>query len=205
MRLTTDQRQPDLVALDDVVLPLTTPARTVIDIARRHARIPAIALGDAALFRGLCTVDDLHHELDLARGMTGINRARLAVDLMDGLAESVLETRSRIEILDLGLPKPVLQQQIYDEVERFVARVDFYWPDHRLIGEADGELKYENDPTAARREKARTDRLHELGFRVVRWGWATVNRPDELRERIERMMDQTSTSFTRIHLAQPAR
>ncbi|MFW0788876.1 hypothetical protein [Gordonia sp. CPCC 205333] len=201
MRLVTDLRAPDLVSLDDVELPLTTPARTVVDIARRHARIPAIALGDAALHAKLCNVEDLNRELGRARGMTGIRRARVAVTLMDGLAESVLESRSRIEMLDLGLPIPVLQHQVYDAAGEFVARIDFYWPDCRLIGEADGELKYESDPTAVRREKARTDRLHELGFRVVRWGWSTVNRPEELREKIARMMGSGSTSFPRIHLA----
>lgn len=33
-------------------------------------------------------------------------------------------------------------------------RVDFYWPDARLIGEADGLAKYGDDPKAFRRAKA---------------------------------------------------
>lgn len=201
--MVTDRRPPQIVIVDDVELPVTSPARTVVDIARRHARIPAVAVGDYALHSKLCSEEDLHRELDIARGMTGINRARECVALMTGLAESVLESRSRIEMLDLCLPIPVLQQSFCDARGAFNGRVDFYWPDFGLVGEADGDFKYDGDPRTVELEKDRTDRLHEIGLRVVRWKWATVDNPELLKARIVAMMypGPQSTSTPRIHLA----
>lgn len=203
VRLVTDRRPPSLVAVDGLAVPVSSPARTVIDIARLHERIPAIAVGDHALHANLCTVEDLQRELDLARGMTGIHRAREYVALMTGSAESVLESRSRIEMRDLGLPTPLLQQVFLDAYGTFIGRVDFYWPEFRLVGEADGDLKYDGNPDALEREKERTDRLHEIGLRVVRWKWRTINTPQLLGSRVQSMMNATpqSTSIPRIHLA----
>jgi len=39
----------------------------------------------------------------------------------------VLETRSRVELVDAGVPEPELQVNIYDAHGNFVARVDLYW------------------------------------------------------------------------------
>ena len=94
VRLVSDRRPVNVVHLPDIAIPVVSPARTVVDIARRHSRIPAIAVGDAALHGGLCTRSELHDELDLARGMSGVGHARVAVESMDGLSESVLESRS---------------------------------------------------------------------------------------------------------------
>lgn len=199
VRLVTDRRPRDLADVDGVALPVATPARTVVDIARRHAMAPAVAVGDAALFTRLCTVDDLDRELELAKGMSGIHRAREFVGLMDGRAESVLESRSRIEIGELGFPTPTLQHEFFTAAGVFVARVDFYWPQFGLVGEADGDLKY-HDPSVLKREKERTDRLHELGLRVVRWGWATLNDRQEFARRLLTMMATPSTSFARTDL-----
>ncbi|WP_211188488.1 hypothetical protein [Gordonia asplenii] len=102
VRLVSDRRPVSLVNLADIAIPVVSPARTVVDIARRHSRIPAIVVGDAALHDGLCTRSELHYELDLARGLCGVAHARVAVELMDGLSESVLESRSRIEMRDAG-------------------------------------------------------------------------------------------------------
>ncbi|NMO01782.1 hypothetical protein HH308_11215 [Gordonia sp. TBRC 11910] len=200
VRLVTDRRLRDTVTVGGVALPVTAPARTVVDIARRYAKTPAVAVGDAALFTRLCTVDDLHRELDLAKGMTGAGRAREFVGLMDGRAESVLESRSRIEMRELQLPTPTLQHEFLTAAGTCVARVDFYWPEFRLVGEADGTVKYQ-DPSVLRREKERTDRLHELGLRVVRWGWATLNDREAFAQRLLAMMNAPSTSFTGTHLA----
>jgi hypothetical protein len=54
----------------------------------------------------------------------------------DERSESVGESRSRAAIALAGLPEPVLQW----EVAGF--RTDFGWPDHCVVGEFDGEIKY---------------------------------------------------------------
>ncbi|MFW0784424.1 hypothetical protein AAFP35_07850 [Gordonia sp. CPCC 206044] len=188
MRLVTDRRPVATVVANG--LSVTSPARTVVDIARRSGRIPAIAVGDAALHAELCTADDLQNELDLIEGMTGAARARRAVAEMSGLAESVLESRSRIEMLDAGIPRPALQVDIYDDAGRWVARVDFYWETERVVGECDGASKYNGSegPALMLYEKRRTDTLVELGNRVIHWGWGDVDAASQLIARVRRVL-----------------
>ncbi len=61
-------------------------------------------------------------------------------------------------------------------------RVDFWWSQQGVIGEADGRVKY-TDEDVLWREKRRRDALEELGLRVVRWSWTdvTTHRDDWVR------------------------
>ena len=69
-------------------------------------------------------------------------------------------------------------------------RSDFVWLAYRVVGEADGRVKYTDprDPAEALvKEKARQLRIEELGFVVVRWTGAEVlYRPDVVIARIVR-------------------
>lgn len=148
---------------------LTTPERTVVDIARgsRTARTGVVA-ADSALHRGLCDVEAMLAVCRACRGWPGSGRARSAVTFADPGGTSALESISRWEMARAGLPAPLLQQRIDDD-----ARVDFLWPAEGVVGEADGRFKYRT-PDDLYREKRRQDRLEQLGYRVVRWGWSDV-------------------------------
>ena len=75
-----------------------------------------------------------------------------------------------------GLPKPKLQQRFCDG-SVLVARTDFWFAEHRTVGEADGRIKYvDDDPDVVAdrvvAEKEREEQLHDLGVvEVVRFGW----------------------------------
>jgi very-short-patch-repair endonuclease len=71
----------------------------------------------------------------------------------------------------------------------FVARTDFYWKEHRIVGEFDGMGKYDG-PDVIRREKLREDALRDLGFQVFRWTWAELSRFDVVRARFERAIER---------------
>ena len=69
-----------------------------------------------------------------------------------------------------GLPAPQPQVRILDERGRFVARVDFAWLSHGVVGEADGLVKYgDGAARSIAEEKQREARLQALGLVVVRW------------------------------------
>jgi predicted transcriptional regulator of viral defense system len=108
----------------------------------------------------------------------GSSRVARVVAFADPQAESPGESLSRAVIHELGFPGPELQVEIRDE-GGFIGRVDFYWPEQRLIGEFDGEIKYGPDGERARRvvidEKWREDRLRGTGRGVVRWDWRTAS------------------------------
>jgi hypothetical protein len=159
-------------------LPITTPARTVVDLLRTSTdRFEAQALADGALRTGVAPAS-VARVLAECSGWPGINQARRAWDLADGLAESPLESRSRLWMREGGLPEPQAQARIADRSGLVIARVDFLFRAQRTVVEADGRVKYD-DPAPTRspgsvlwEEKLREDRLRDLGFEVVRATWA---------------------------------
>ncbi|MGH8860210.1 MAG: endonuclease domain-containing protein, partial [Jatrophihabitantaceae bacterium] len=93
-------------------------------------------------------------------------QARDVLALATPFAESPLESLVRLALHDAGFPRPVLQAQIADY------RVDFLWPEQRLILEADRREKYTGDELW--REKRREQRLRRLGYRIARVTWSDV-------------------------------
>ena len=164
----------------DVVagLPVTTPARTVVDVARTVPFEPAVAVADAALRAGLVTLEELAEALARAAHRPGAPAARRVVAFADGRSESVGESRSRVAIARAGLPTPVPQWAVRDHRGRLVGRTDFGWPQLRTVGEFDGRVKYSTllrpGQTAADAlvaEKRREDALRAEDLAVVRWTW----------------------------------
>lgn len=152
-------------------VPATSMARTVVDHARRAAHVSGVVIADSALRAGCCR-DDLEQVLADCHDWPGIPAARVAMAFADPLAESVLESISRVAFARAGLPVPELQVNLRD-ADGFIGRVDFLWPDERVVGEADGLGKYK-DILDVQLEKLRQERLEQAGFVVVRWTWDDI-------------------------------
>lgn len=151
--------------------PVTTAARTVADCLRHLPRGDAVAVADAALHRGITTLDDVGEVLSRQERWPFAAVAALALPLVDGRRESRLESKSAV-VMDLhGIPRPVPQLRILDAQRRFVARPDFVWVEYGVVGEADGRVKYEvGAADVVLDEKDRQAQLEALGLVVVRWG-----------------------------------
>ena len=166
---------------------VTTAARTVVDLARTGSFARGLVLADDALRRRRVTPDDLTRELVAAGSGRGVRRARRVADEADARSESPGESLSRARMIELGLPRPVLQHEVRDR-RGLVGRVDFFWESLGVVGEFDGRLKYRadgvGDRTAAEdrvwAEKRREDRLRAAGLRVVRWTWQDALDPARL-------------------------
>jgi hypothetical protein len=65
----------------------------------------------------------------------GVRVARRVVEFLDVRSESVGESMSRVCLMEEGLPRPDLQYEIFGPDGRLVARVDFYWDEHKTVGE----------------------------------------------------------------------
>ena len=176
---------------DDVVevdgTPVTSVARTVVDLARSLPFEPALVTADAALFAGLVTPDELADAVRRAAGRTGNPDARRVVAFADGRAESVGETRSRVAIRRAGLPEPVLQYRVG------TLRTDFGWPEFHTVGEFDGKVKYGRllrpgqDPgDVVFAEKRREDLLRDREQQVARWVWDELSTFDVVVGRVYR-------------------
>ncbi|MDQ1699666.1 MAG: hypothetical protein QOG34_1529, partial [Frankiaceae bacterium] len=156
---------------------VTAPARTTVDIARARGFLPGLVTADAALRVGVPR-SDLHAALASMPRWPGCTQARAIVRHAHGASESPLESVVRARLIGLGLPLPRLQQPIYADDGGLIARVDFYWEEYGLVGEADGKVKYV-DEQALFREKQRRDAIEE-SYQVIRWTWRQAHEPDEL-------------------------
>jgi very-short-patch-repair endonuclease len=150
-------------------LRVTSPARTLVDSCRALPWEESVVLMDSALRSGLSSAE-LERVAAAAsgRGSAAVRAAAAAVDVA---SESALETLLRLLLASVGL-RPVSQVVISDE-HGCVARVDFLFPEHRLVIEADG-FAFHGDRAATRRDRRRTNALIRAGYRVVRFGCEEV-------------------------------
>lgn len=171
---------PDEVTRVDGI-PVTTLERTVVDLARSLPFEPAVAVGDAALVANRAGADELIDSLRRSARRPGCVRARRVIAFLDGRAESVGESRSRVALHRAGLPTPLPQWEVRDRHGRLLGRTDFGWPDWRVAGEFDGRIKYgralkpgQDVSEVVYQEKLREDELRAEGLTVVRWCWADL-------------------------------
>jgi len=181
---------PEHVVVDGSIA-RTNPARTVLDTAREHGLEDAVVMGDFALRNGLTDDSQLMSCARACAGWPGIRRARAAIDLLDPRSESPLESGSRVRLSFTRVPPPDLQPRIYDLSGRFLGRLDFYWDEFGVAGEADGRSKYVIDPSDPEKseafwlEKERQQLLEEGGVFFVRWGRSDLSNMPRLVDRIE--------------------
>lgn len=164
-----------------VGLRVTTPARTVVDLARTLEFRAGVVTADSALHRKLVTKPDLEAVLVACSRWRGARRAAEVIEFADGRAESPLESIARVAFRDCGLPPPELQVWLGGTTEP-IGRVDFYWRKYRTIAEVDGALKYDglDGPSRARQQLRRDMLLREDGFEVVHFTWDQIYECPEL-------------------------
>ncbi|MEY3733455.1 MAG: hypothetical protein RL347_814 [Actinomycetota bacterium] len=109
----------------------------------------------------------------------GIASVDVAAPHINPRSESPLESWSRGYMVEYGVPMPLLQQ-VVTGADGTDYRVDFCWPELKIIGEADGLEKYGNTPEqvrdAKRREHDRQRALEAAGWIIIRWSWDELAR-----------------------------
>jgi hypothetical protein len=161
--------------------PVTTPEATAVRLAGLLPGDEAVVAVDRIVATRSARLDDVRALASAATGR-GAARARRACALADGLAGSPQETRVRLLLQRSGLPRPVAQHQVLDDRGRFVARVDFAWPEHRLAVEYDGQ--WHGDPAQFAKDRQRLNRLAAAGWRVLFVTAADLRDPERLLARI---------------------
>ncbi|WP_092667783.1 hypothetical protein [Rhodococcus maanshanensis] len=177
-RLTSDE----ITVVDGIRV--ATVARAGFDLGRRLSRIPAIVALDALCgATGLKPVEmsRLAEQHPRARGLI---RLRSVLEDVDGGAESPPETRTRLVIVDAGLPRPETQIPILGSDGWRFACSDMGWREWSVLVEYDGEHHWTD-----RRQRAwdieRSARIEALGWKVIRVGAELLyDRPHELVRRV---------------------
>lgn len=182
---------------DDVVIgrvPIASALRSWVDLTRAGTLADALAAGDSALRMGLFDAAEAGRRSAEVAGQRGCRRLRRAVRLLDGMRESPLESASVAYFVEQRILLPRCQVDIRLPSGLFLGRVDFLWEDARLVGEADGQLKYA-DAEALYAEKRREDAIRAAGYRFIRWGMQDLRTPalaERLRSALRRDLQLAS-------------
>lgn len=162
-----------LVATERAMLggiPLTTPERTLCDLATTGSAAIAVSAADSALADRTVTPGALAAYVGSWPGPV-----RRTLALADGLSESPLESRVRVVLVLGGLPEPELQIEFRDEGGRVYARVDLGYRKQRVGIEADG-TEVHASVSAAYADRRRQNRLLADGWVILRFTWWDVVR-----------------------------
>lgn len=155
------------------IVPVTPPVDTVVACAAQLPLVQAIVIADSALRRHLCTRADLHAGVEALRGVGELASLRQVLRWCDARSGSVLESLLRVILCQAGLVPPRTQHVVRDPATGVVQRVDFAWPENRLVVEVDGRRWH--DPADRRDTDRRRDNLcARLGWTVLRFTWAEV-------------------------------
>jgi very-short-patch-repair endonuclease len=161
-------------------IPITTPARTLLDLA---TALPPYLLERAiaeAEVRLLARRRDLVDQLDRNRGRPGTRALRSLLELEGGPAFTRSEAERRLLSLvraaALSLPQANARLGTYE--------VDFLWSEQRLVVEVDG-YAYHGNRAAFERDRERDVALAALGYTVMRVTWRQlVDAPEAIIARI---------------------
>lgn len=163
----SDTLLPTEVVVADGI-PVTHPARTAFDIGRRTpVRLAALQQLDALVNATGVGADEVAAIMAAHPGVRGLNRLRRILLLVDGGAESPQESRTRLVLIDAGLPKPETQIVVRDGYGQFVARVDMGYRQLRVGIEYDGPQHW-TDPKQRQRDIDRHCALVALGWVIIR-------------------------------------
>ena len=157
---------------------VTSPVRTMIDLARLEPLDVAVPLIDALLRLSRVSAEEVRTAAVEHRGARGVRRVPHVLALCDAGAESPRESTLRLTLVLAGLPRPVTQYVVRDATGRFVSRVDLAWPHLRVALEYDGA--HHDSPDRIRRDRARLNALRRCGWTVLVVDRAQLRRPAEV-------------------------
>jgi hypothetical protein len=144
---------------------VTSPARTALDLGRHLQRDEAVRHLDALARASRIAPADALSLVSRHRRARGLRRAEVALDLMDGGAQSPKETWLRLLLIDAGFPRPRTQIRVSDGFN--TAFIDLGW-DEPMIG-----IDYDG----GQHQFDRTRYVHDIGRNelVRREGWLDLH------------------------------
>ena len=182
----TVHRSSDLVdghVIEFNRIPVTKPARVIVDLG---SVLPADKVEDAldrALTRRLTSIAGVEWMLNEVPRL-GRNGAGVAARILDdralgrAAADGQLEPRMARLLTKAGLPPAVYHFVIRDGAGRFLAEVDFAYPELRLAIEVDG-WSIHGTPRAMGKDFVRQNGLVPYRWHVLRFTWDQVVRKPE--------------------------
>lgn len=190
------------MAVDGCVI--TSVEFTLLQLARHAPLVAALTATDAALHVGrfggtppLTTLERLEAEQERLKPYPRSRRADAVLARTTSLADTPIETGSRLLIEELGFAAPELQHELWLAELGKRAFLDFYWPEVDVGAEADGRGKYRGgvqlsgttaaavraaaDAVIAEKDRENAIRRRVSGFDRWDWNEMLAKRPVEAR------------------------
>ncbi|MDQ3982223.1 MAG: DUF559 domain-containing protein [Actinomycetota bacterium] len=146
---------------------MTTPGRTLVDVAGRLDRRSFDAAFHYCLHSRLTTHREMREHARLSSGCPGAQNLREALAAYGprgSAAASPLEARVARRLHRSTLPPPVRQHEVRLPSGR--RYLDFAWPAARVAVEVDG-YRWHSSRTAWERDRARLRELRRAGWTIV--------------------------------------
>ncbi len=146
---------------------VTTPARTALDLARRHPTGVAVAAIDALAQAAELKMADVELLVERYRRRHGMTAAKVALPLVDFGAQSPKETWLRLLLIRAGFPRPQTQIVVRNEWGWVEAYLDMGWEDIKVA------VEYDGDQHRSSRYQYVKD-IRRLEMLEQRYGWIVV-------------------------------
>ncbi len=169
---------------------VTKPVLVLVDMAGLGRQEEETGLGDAEVERAVNEADRLdlvdpealRTGLEKYRGRRGVARLRELLDRRTfRLTDSELERFFLPLAAQAGLPVPVTREHLNG------FRIDFFWPDLRLVIETDG-LRYHRTPAQQARDRRRDQAHLAAGYTPLRFTHAQVRyEPEHVRATLRKV------------------
>lgn len=172
-------------------IPVTSPARTLVDLAAVVGNEDLELALDDALHRRVTTLAKIDGTMSAleTRGRKGLAELdRLLSELRDCPRVPTKFERILAKVLT-ARPLPRFSKEYPVVVDgRVIARIDFAYPEQRVGVEADS-FKWHSSPEAVRRDRDRSNALTQLGWRMHRatW-WDAKDRPSEVQTAVASLL-----------------
>jgi very-short-patch-repair endonuclease len=142
---------------------LTSPARTIIDLAAKATALQLEALIAEARARRILRNGELEEAVKRAGKRKGIARLKAILNSHAGqaLTRSETERLCRRLLQAAGLPQPITNQRVAGY------EADFLWPQHRVVLEVD-TITFHGHARAFEWDRRKTMILESAGYHVIR-------------------------------------
>ena len=162
----------EIIEVDGLLVAIAE--RSALDAARIASFEAGVVLMDGARRLADFDVDLCAELLERQRDWHGSVHASRVLHFSDPRAATVGESRSRLLLARIGVPRPDLQRRIFDAAGRLVGITDMYVDEIRTAVEFDGKLKY------GRALYEQTGRLEDVDLGAVVWD--EKRREDQIRD-----------------------
>ena len=152
----------DIQLIDGI--PVTTPERTILDLASQFPWANYLEfVVQAARRKRLLTYESTQERFDrhARRGLKGVSALRELLERWDPASsptESDMETMLLQALRRHGLPEPMVQHEVFDRAGRLVARPDAAYPEFKIAIEYDSRQEHSDEFQIAK-DATRRNRL----------------------------------------------